>query len=153
MNDEESFIAESIPRSLSAMLAAARSHIGAKWRHLGRKPWAIDCIGLVIVSFRAGGIYLYNATHYKKEPWNDGLEDYLLKHFGEPLPAGKMRVGDVLLMWDERQPAPAHLAIVSANDSIIHSFSETGVIEHRIDEVWFRRIVGVYRPNWEIKNE
>ena len=153
MTDKDSFISKSIPVSLNTMLSTARMHIGAKWRHLGRNPWAIDCIGLIIVSFRSGGIYLHNVTHYKKEPWNDGLEDYLLEHFGNPLPVNDRRIGDVLLMWDERQPAPAHLAIVSGNDTIIHSFSEEGVIEHRIDDVWLRRIVGVYRPNWGTYNE
>ena len=148
MKTSAEFKADCVPVSLPAMLAAARAHIGAKWRHHGRKQWAIDCLGLLIVSFRAGGVYMHNATNYRKEPWNDGLEEYLYEHFGAPLDVSDRQVGDVVLIHDEQQPAPAHLGIVGDGDTLIHSYSETGVIEHSFDDVWLRRAVCVYRPNW-----
>ena len=32
------------------VVAHARSMIGVPWRHQGRKPWAVDCLGLVELS-------------------------------------------------------------------------------------------------------
>lgn len=134
---------------LDAMLATARSLVGAKWRHLGRKPWAIDCIGIVIVSLRAGGIEMIDDTNYGREPWNDGLERHLEMHFGKPLPVAERRAGDVVLMQDDMQPAPGHVGVITEIDSVIHSYSETGVVEHGIDEQWLARMVCVYRPKWD----
>jgi cell wall-associated NlpC family hydrolase len=132
----------------SAALAVARSLIGAKWRHLCRKPWAIDCIGIIVVSLRAGGIEMRDRTDYGREPWRDGLEDDLRLHFGDPLPVAERQSGDIVLMKDELQPAPGHVGIITELDSVIHSYSQTGVVEHGIDAVWLRRMVCVYRPDW-----
>lgn len=132
----------------SAALEMARSLIGAKWRHLGRKPWAIDCIGIVIVSLRAGGVLMQDRTDYGREPWNDGLEHDLHLHFGDPLPIAERQAGDIVLMKDEMQPAPGHVGIITEIDSVIHSYSQTGVVEHGVDDEWLRRMVCVYRPDW-----
>lgn len=132
----------------SAALAVARSLVGAKWRHLGRKPWAIDCIGIIVVALEAGGIKMQDRTDYGREPWNDGLERDMHKHFGDPLPVAERRAGDVVLMHDESQPAPGHVGIITELDSVIHSYSQTGVVEHGIDATWLGRMVCVYRPAW-----
>lgn len=132
----------------SAALAMARSLVGAKWRHLGRKPWAIDCIGIIVVSLAAGGIQMRDRTNYGREPWRDGLETDLHAHFGDPLPVTERRAGDVVLMKDELQPAPGHVGIITELDSVIHSYSQTGVVEHGIDDTWEGRMVCVYRPAW-----
>lgn len=133
---------------LAACLATARSLVGAKWRHLGRKPWAIDCIGIVIVSLRAGGIEMIDDTNYGREPWNDGLERHLEMHFGKPLPVSERRAGDVVLMQDDMQPAPGHVGLITDVDSLIHSYSMEGVVEHGIDDQWLARMICVYRPDW-----
>lgn len=137
------------PLSLEACLKEARGFVGAKWRHLGRKPWAIDCIGIIVLSLKAGGVFMQDRTNYGREPWKDGLETDLEAHFGKPLPIEDRKAGDIVLMQDFSQPAPAHVGIVTEIDSVIHSYSEVGVIEHIINEVWLSRMVCVYRPNWE----
>lgn len=38
-----------------AFVAAARSMLGVKWRHQGRQPWAVDCLGLIVLAMRAAG--------------------------------------------------------------------------------------------------
>ena len=77
---------------------------------MGRKPWAIDCIGIVVVSLKAGGVFMQDRTDYGREPWNDGLEHDLHLHFGDPLPIDERQAGDIVLMKDEMQPAPVTLA-------------------------------------------
>ena len=133
------------------VITAARSFVGAQWRHLGRKPWAVDCIGLVVLSLAAGGIVMRDRTNYGREPWRDGLQTDMREHFGQELPVEQMQAGDIVLMkWDD-QPAPAHVGIITETDhgfSVIHSYSEISVTEHLIDADWMRRMVCVWRPNW-----
>ena len=37
------------------VVAQAREMVGVRWRHQGRKPWAVDCIGLLIVAMQEAG--------------------------------------------------------------------------------------------------
>lgn len=132
-------------------IEAARSYIGAQWRHLGRKPWAVDCIGLVVLSLAAGGVYMRDRTNYGREPWRDGLQEDMRSHFGQELPLEQMQEGDIVLMkWDD-QPAPAHVGIITKTThglGVIHSYSEISVTEHDIDADWRRRMICVWRPDW-----
>lgn len=146
--DREVFEEECIPLSKEAMLSKARSLLGAKWRHLGRKPWAVDCIGIVILSLRAGGVFMQDRTNYGREPWKDGLEHDMQLHFGDPLLVSERCAGDIVLMKDDGAPAAGHVGIVTEVDSVIHSYSQTGVVEHCIDDEWIRRMTCVYRPQW-----
>ncbi len=129
-------------------VAEARTWLGTKWRHRGRSRYGIDCIGLVVKAVAAGGIEMKDRTNYGREPWRDGLQRELQAHFGNPV--DDMRPGDIVLMQWEDQPAPAHVGVIAdyayGGLSLIHSYSLTSVIEHRIDQQWQDRIVEVYRP-------
>lgn len=135
--------------NLDDFLNCAKSFIGAKWRHRGRKPWAVDCAGIVILSLQAGGFPFKDRVDYGREPWKDGLEKALQDSFGLPLPVSERKAGDIVLMQDFGQPAPAHVGIITKEDTVIHSYSEMGVVEHNITEVWTNRMICVYRPNWD----
>ena len=121
--------------------------IGVPWRHRGRKPWAVDCIGLVVLSLRAAGIDVQDKTNYGREPWREGLREGLRARFGDPVT--DWQPGDIALMrWDAR-PDPCHVAIlgdhVNGGLSLIHAYSMTNVTEHGIDARWRNRIIEVYR--------
>lgn len=126
----------------------ARSMVGVKWRHRGRKPWAVDCLGLVVMSLQSAGIKCNDRDDYGREPWNEGLKEALKDHFGEPVKNWKP--GDIALMQWDGLKEPSHVGFIAdykyGGLSLIHSYSETGVVEHRIDDVWLERIKEVYRP-------
>lgn len=126
----------------------ARSLIGAKWRHRGRKPWAVDCIGIMVLSMEAAGIKMRDRTDYGREPWNDGLQREMQEHFGDRV--DDMQPGDVVLVQWPNMPAPSHVAIVAdyhhGGLSLIHAHSNWGVAEHRLDDDWLKLITEVYRP-------
>lgn len=132
-------------------VAHARSLLNAKWRHRGRKPWAIDCIGLVVVSVAAGGIVMRDRLDYGREPWKDGLRQELVSHFGEPV-SGEWLPGDVALIRFETHPEPGHVGIIAdythGGLSLIHSYSRVSVTEHALDHYWRSLIIEVYRP-WQ----
>jgi hypothetical protein len=109
----------------------------------------VDCLGLLVLSLAAAGYDVSrDRVDYGREPWRDGLRQALQSHFGAPVTP--WRVGDVaLIKWDNQQE-PAHLGILGdypyGGFSLIHAYSAVAVTEHRLDEVWRKRIVEVYRP-------
>ncbi len=131
-------------------VAEARSWLGTKWRHRGRNRFGIDCIGLIVHAVAAGGIQMRDRRDYGREPWKDGLQREIEEHFGAPV--SDTQPGDVVLMRWHNQDGPAHVGIIGdychGGLSLIHAYSMTSVCEHRMDDEWLARIVGVYRP-WQ----
>ena len=133
---------------IDKFIETARSMIGAKWRHRGRKPWAVDCVGLVILSLASVDFPVKDKNDYSRFPWQDGLREALVSHFGDPVP--DIKRGDVVLMKFDNSPEPSHVGIIAdyvyGGLSLIHSYSLQAVIEHRYDAVWQSRTVEVFRP-------
>lgn len=129
-------------------VAHARAYVGTKWRHRGRKPWAIDCIGVLVLSVAAGGVMMRDRRDYGREPWNDGLQRELEEHFGAPVEG--MQPGDVVLIKWPEAPGPSHVGIIAdychGGLSIVHAHNDFGVAEHRLDDKWLGMIVAAYRP-------
>lgn len=128
-------------------VAEARQYLGVKWRHRGRKPWSLDCIGLVIRAVAAGGLQMVDRQNYGREPWNDGLRQEMRAQLGDPVE--DWQPGDIaLISWDQGSE-PSHVGVIGDYPdglSLIHAYSLVSVCEHRIDEDWRKRIIEVYRP-------
>lgn len=139
----------------AAFIAAARDHVGrTRFRHQGRGPTHLDCVGLVVVALAAAGRSAETPAAYGREPAHDRLRDRLREHFGQHVAAGPgcaaaAQPGDVLAMaWSVR---PQHVAIVSAHLlgglSLIHADALAGgVVEHVYADPWPARTLEIYRP-------
>jgi cell wall-associated NlpC family hydrolase len=131
-------------------VAAARSLIGAKWRHRGRKPWAVDCIGLVILAGQQCGLDFRDEGGYGREPWEDRLRRALLDRCGPPV-AERAPGCIALIRW--AQGEPSHVAIVgdhpSGGLSLIHAHTLTGVVEVGLSGRYLNCIVETYRPRFD----
>lgn len=129
-------------------VAEARRYLGVAWRHRGRKPWALDCIGIVVRAVAAGGLEMRDRRDYGREPWKDGLRQEMRDQLTGPV--ADWSPGDVALLSWEATGEPCHVGLLAdAPDgslTIIHSYSLQSVAEHRVDEQWRRRIIEVYRP-------
>lgn len=133
-------------------IQAARGFVAAKakWRHMGRKPWAMDCLGLVQLAMQAGGYTLRGIPEvYGREPWDDMLRKGLRAEFGEPVDDWKP--GDVpLIRWGKAKPS--HVGILAdywmGGLSIIHCSNRICAIETRLAEAIRDCVVEVYRPDW-----
>lgn len=132
----------------AAFVAAARALQGARWRHRGRKPWALDCIGLVVLAGTRAGLNVQDETGYGREPWDDRLCKGCRERFGAPRPASEARLGDIaIIRWGKAEPS--HMGIVGDHPhglSLIHVHNLHGWREQRIDERMLGQIVEIYRP-------
>jgi hypothetical protein len=134
--------------SAQQFIAAARELKGARWKHRGRKPWAVDCIGLVVMAAREAGIQTPDEAHYGREPWDDRLRKGCRNRWGEPLAPARARAGDVaLIRWAPGDPT--HVGIVANHPdgglTLIHAHNLHGVIEQSLREPIARCVVEVYR--------
>jgi NlpC/P60 family putative phage cell wall peptidase len=134
------------------VIAEARSWVGTRWQHgAALKGVACDCIGLIAgVALALGSDEAqrlmatpeYRAYGRKPDPAMllRACEELLdpVDGFAAALP------GDVLLMRFSADPQ--HFGFFSTRGQMIHSYAQARrVVEHRIDLLWQRRVVGVYR--------
>lgn len=131
----------------SEVVAAARKYLGARWQHQARGDDALDCIGLLVRVARDVGITHLPVPHdYKMHP--DSAR--ILREAGRYMTKIDNRsfaAGDALVM--RFGEAPQHFGIVgdyfAGGFSLIHAYRGVDkVVEHRLDDVWRRRIVAAY---------
>lgn len=134
------------------VVARARAMVGVPWRHQGRKPWAVDCLGLVELSLRASGWTpkVEMPEGYGREPWDDRLRRGLHSHFGNPV-EGEWLPGDVpLFRWGKAEPS--HVGILAGHPSgglsLIHASNRRGVVEISLSGRLLDSVIEVYRPEW-----
>lgn len=131
----------------AAFVENARALKGARWRHRGRKPWAVDCVGLLVLAGHASGLNIQDETRYGREPWEDMLRRKLRQHFGPPV--DDWRPGGVaLIRWEPGEPS--HIGIIadhpSGGLSLIHAHSLYGVVECAVTGFYRKCIEEVYWP-------
>lgn len=137
-------------RQAIIFVAHARSLVGARWRHRGRKPWALDCVGMVYLAGRAAGFDWQDKKYYGREPLEDKLRGELEAQCGDALEEGEpWKAADVVLINWER-PHPTHVGIladsINGGLSLIHCENINGCVEQDLNEYLIKCIVEVYRP-------
>lgn len=91
---------------------AARGYCGVPWRHSGRGPGGLDCVGLVLAALRDAGAPVEDVARYPKGERGDSLAAALgARGFRRVLPLAAVAEGDVLTFSDGRYAA--HLGIRS----------------------------------------
>jgi cell wall-associated NlpC family hydrolase len=132
------------------IIAEARTLIGLPYRHLGRGPFAVDCLGVLIHVLKASGLAPadFDFTNYGRVTADYELEQHLdeadqlerLATWHEAQP------GDVLLQRFRKNLPASHLIIVTAkrNTSLwgVHA-GRRGVVEVRVAHV--ERNLAAYR--------
>lgn len=123
------------------IIGAASAYLGTRWHHQGRSTAGVDCLGLIVLTAQDCGLSVRDQFGYPRQPDGQQLQaelDAQLQRIAEPEP------GAVLLMRFEREPQ--HVAIMADGGDIIHAYATARkVVRHRLDELWTRRIVAVYR--------
>lgn len=140
--------------SASVFVDHARTFVKSHtpWRHLGRKPWALDCVGMLVLSGHAAGLKDQDIRGYGREPWDDLIRKTLRARFGNPYNTPEF--GSIAVVrWNKGEPS--HLAIVgdhpSGGFSLIHMSNVHGAVEHALSGPYLDCIVEYYRP-WPVKS-
>ena len=126
------------------MVNKAREYVGTPYHHSGRDKNGVDCAGVLYCIFKDLGKPLRPIPMYGRLTTSKFLLDqveenftFVTGHLDDALP------GDILLIRFNK--TPQHLAVYTG-DTIIHSYEKSGaVVEQRLNDMWKKRIVGVYR--------
>jgi len=78
---------------VAAILAAARGFLGTRWHHMGRTEHGLDCVGLVLVSFRTAGLDLADAIYARGYRGSDMLDH--IDAQGREVPLDPEHTGDI----------------------------------------------------------
>lgn len=126
------------------ILEAARAWLGTPFRHQGRcRGVGVDCIGLIVGVARDLGINARDRTDYPRQPDGRSLEAALENQLLCLRPE-EIRPADVLLM--RIRHLPQHVGFLAEHGTLIHAHSAAGrVVEMRLDERWWDRLVAAYR--------
>jgi hypothetical protein len=157
----------------AAFLRCVRSYINVPFGHQGRKPWKLDCAGLLLVSMQGfarnvpftddrvgafvrewGGRPTVDLEAYGRTPFKDGLQRVLEDNAG-PAVEGPPVAGDVVLM--RFRGDPQHVGVITNHpegglrlvhtDSAVAGYASLGrVTEHRFDAKWSSHVFAVHRP-------
>lgn len=130
--------------------------------HLGRDFNGMDCVGALVYAFQHP---VDDIPAYSRDPYRGQLDAHLERVFGTPLQVATADRGgncaqpvDATLLQEAdivsvqyRGPS-RHVGIIanhpaiSGELSLIHTDLVVGkVVEHRLDDMWLRRIAKVYR--------
>jgi cell wall-associated NlpC family hydrolase len=138
------------------IVAIAREVIGTPYMHQQRVAGlALDCAGVPVHVARRLGLSFDDITNYGRLPQPDEMRKVLDGNLTR-VPKAQMQFGDVA--WIRFHTEPQHFAILGnyryGGFSLIHASNGSGlkaVVEHRMDERWRDRIVGVWRfPGVEV---
>jgi hypothetical protein len=151
----------------AAFLRCVRSFINVPFGHQRRKPWKLDCAGLLLVSMQGwarnvpftedpigafvrawDGRPTVDLQAYGRTPYQDGLQRVVEDNAGPPV-EGPPVAGDVVLM--RFRGDPQHVGVIADHPEgglrLIHTDSAIKrVTEHRLDDGWAEHIFAVYRP-------
>lgn len=151
----------------AAFIRCVRSFINVPFGHQGRKPWKLDCAGLLLVAMQGkarnlpftedaigsfvqawDGRPTVDLQAYGRDPFRDGLQRVLEDNLGAAVDEpGKP--GDVVLMRFKGDPR--HVGVLSTHPEgglrLIHTDAAVRrVTEHRADTGWADFVFAVYRP-------
>lgn len=128
------------------ILSAARLWLGTPWRHQGRGPGGVDCVGLIVRVARDLGLSDYDLTGYDRRARGVGF----LEHFEANLvsvPIADAQPADILVFAD--QAYPCHCGFLShwrGAAHVIHAHAlRRKVIEEPYAGEWRQKVKRAYR--------
>lgn len=123
----------------------ARTWLSTRWSHQHRsKGIATDCAGIVIGVAAAKVGFSAEIPPYGRQPSNDSMMKLCQQHM---IRTDKPALGRVAVMKFDKEPQ--HMGIFGdyplGGLSLIHAHARNRmVVEHRFDDVWASRLVGVF---------
>jgi cell wall-associated NlpC family hydrolase len=124
------------------ILTAARSWLGTKFHHQGRKKGVgVDCIGLIVGVAAELGLQPPDRLDYARQPDESDLQIALATN----LQRGRLQVGSVALFSIDGRAQ--HVGIITDYQGlgVIHAYIQARkVVEHVLDDEWKKRIISTF---------
>jgi cell wall-associated NlpC family hydrolase len=114
------------------IVSEARLWLGTRWRHQGRAPDALDCIGLVLAVADAFDVRYKDESGYAREPANDRFIAALRRWF-PPAPPGNL-IGTIGCF--RQAHFPCHVGIFSTKWGVTHLINARADAHKVIEEPW-----------------
>lgn len=128
------------PLTRDRVVATARAFLGTPFRHQGRSPQGLDCVGLLICLARALDLPHADVTGYTRRAEGMGFLAHFRGQLTEiPLPAA--RTADVLVFVET--VFPCHTGVLSERHGIPHLIHAHAPRRQVIEEP--------YAPAWQAK--
>ena len=135
------------PITGEAIVTEARRWIGAPWRHQGRGPAGVDCIGLLIVVADALGVPHHDVTGYDRRATGTRLLEEFARAL-DPVAMPDARPGDILVFAETSYPC--HAGFLTKRHGVPHLLHAHAlrrcVLEEPLIEPWLSR----QRAAWRI---
>ena len=129
------------------VVAAARGYKGTPFRHQGRTRFGLDCVGLIITVAKELNLMKCDFLGYSKDVQ---IKDGFMPRFREAglkeVQFEDRRIGDVLVMHENR--FPCHAAFITSLEpmSVIHAYARRRrVVEERYTSALHAQFAGLFR--------
>lgn len=132
----------------------AREYLGIPFLHQGRnQKTGVDCIGFVMcvlaelnIKINGKDVFEHDEFGYERIPTSFRLKEKFDEVLTQTDEISADNVGNIFLMNFGK--FPQHTGFIAEKNSvptIIHCYQQVGkVVEHRLNDVWRKRLVGVY---------
>ncbi|MEI4234467.1 C40 family peptidase [Roseovarius sp. D22-M7] len=134
------------PLRADVVIAEARRWIGARWRHQGRGPAGVDCIGLLIVVADGLRVPHHDVQGYDRRATSHRLVEEFAVDLA-PVPLPEARPGDILVFAETSYPC--HAGFLTARHGVPHLLHAHAlrrcVLEEPLVEPWLSRRRAAYR--------
>ena len=125
----------------------SREYLGVPFKHQGRtREKGLDCIGLLARCGEDLGIEVLDDLTYSTKVNPAQLKEGLERHCEKTLRL-TYEPGYIGLMQFDKIYGPTHTVLIT-DKGMIHAYNKRGcVVEHRMNDVWRKKIVATYKIN------
>jgi NlpC/P60 family putative phage cell wall peptidase len=126
------------------VVRTARTWLGTPYHHQGRlKGVGVDCAGLVIGVAQELALSTFDIAGYAIRPVGNSLRRICVAQM-QCVEREAIGLGDIVLFAFDAHPG--HLGILTESEQIIHAYlPRRQVVEHRLDPVWWSKVVALFR--------
>jgi len=134
---------------MNDIVEAAKSFLGVKWVHQGRRPDAVDCAGLVVLTGKKAGVLDENYKdyiNYSRRP--DGIQfKKQFDKYADRVAWNKAQEGDILIFGEGIYNFHCGILFFKhGKPHMIHGYYESGkVMETPLTPYWLKKMSLVYR--------
>ena len=132
------------------LLAEARALRDTPWRHMGRTPLGLDCVGLVLLAARRAGFpgaLCAEPPPYSRRGSGHAFLAALAERCPRRAPRDALRPGDLLTFADG--VFPLHVGVASGAGTVVHAYApRRRVVEEPLSHELLTGLRACFRPDF-----